>query len=324
MFFWHANISNKHQPYTKSRTHKHFKPQHSMITTTFKQQIVNELLQLRKNFDGTDSAFAKQYSINNSVYSRLKNGETDGMLKDVQWLNMARQLNMSPNQRPWNMARTEVFNVIEEEVMFCKEFSKSKICVDECGIGKTYSAKYLSRTLKNCFYVDASQAKTKQQFVRLMARTIGMDDKGRYIDVKANIKYYLHALPKPIIIIDEAGDLEYAAFLELKEFWNATENVCGWYMLGADGLQAKIERGISNKKVGYREMFSRYSERYSKIVPIENDQKKQFYTKLINDVLSVNCNDKTIIPGIVKRCLISVDGSVGGLRRAESLLILNS
>lgn len=293
------------------------------ITREFKESVIRALLEVRKNYDGSDAAFAKQWSINGSVYNRLKGGERDGLLKDAQWLNMGRELGVTMNERRWNMARTDVFSVIEEDIMFCKEHSKAKICVDECGIGKTYSAKYLSRTLKNCFYVDASQAKTRQLFVRLIARTIGIDHTGKYAEVKANIKYYLRMLPKPLVIIDEAGDLDYSAFLEIKELWNATEEACGWYMIGADGLRSKFERGIAGKKVGYKELFSRYSERYTTVVPSGNSDKLAFYRKLITDVLSANMTDTSNLGGIVKRCLATDSGHIGGLRRAESLLILN-
>jgi hypothetical protein len=294
------------------------------ITSEFKEKVIGALLEVREKYDGSDSAFAKQWSVNNAVYSRIKNGEREGLLKDSQWLNIGRELGVSLNERKWNMARTDVFTIIEEDILFCKTYAKGKICVDDCGIGKTYTAKYLSRTLKNCFYVDASQSKTKQQFIRLIAKTIGVEHKDRFADVKANIKYYLRLLPQPVIIIDEAGDLDYNAFLELKELWNATEGVCGWYMMGADGLRAKIERGISSRKVGYRELFSRYSEKYTTVVPIDRQDKLSFYKKLITEVLSVNMPDKNNLAFIVKRCLTLDDtGHIGGLRRAESLLILN-
>jgi len=293
------------------------------ITSEFKNKVIAALLEQRANFDGSDTAFARQWSISGSVYNRLKNGERESLLKESHWITLGRELNISTNDRKWHMARTDVFNIIEEDVMFCKEFSKAKICVDECGIGKTYSAKYLSRTVKNCFYVDASQAKTRQLFVRLIARTIGVDHTGKYAEVKGNIKYYLRMLPQPIIIIDEAGDLDYTAFLELKELWNATENVCGWYMMGADGLRSKIEKGINHKKVGYKEIFSRYSERYTRVVPVGKEDKQAFYRKLITEVLTVNMADTTKLSLIVKRCLATDGGEIGGLRRAESLLILN-
>jgi hypothetical protein len=294
-----------------------------LLTPKFKQEVIEALQAVRQNFDGSDSAFAKQWDINASVYSRLKNGETEGLLQSTQWLNLGRQLNVSINERKWNMARTAVFNTIEREVKFCQENAKGRICVDDCGIGKTFSAKYLSLTLKNCFYVDASQAKTRQLFIRLIAKTIGLDHTGKYAEVKALIKYYLQQLPNPVIIIDEAGDLDYTAFLELKELWNATENACGWYLMGADGLREKITKGIRNKKVGYRELFSRYSENYTTTVPRDHQDRLHWYEQLITDVLMVNVEDKSLIQGIVKKSITKdPSGSIGGLRRAESLLII--
>ncbi|MEB3799829.1 ATP-binding protein [Flavobacterium columnare] len=296
------------------------------ITPEFKDKVVTELFNLRQNFSGTDSQFAKQWNINGSVWSQIKAGKRDGLLKDTQWLTMGRELNVNIHERRWNIARTEVYRIIEEDILFCQANSKSKMFVDECEIGKTTAAKHLSRTLKNCFYVDASQAKTKQLFIRLIAKTIGLDSTGKYADVIADVKYYLKSLPHPpIVIIDEAGDLVYDAFLELKELWNATENCCGWYLIGADGLRTKVRRGISSKKVGYEEIFSRFSGKYSNVVPTDRQQKLQFYKQLIGDVLDVNVEDKKIIPAITKRCLTSDDTErIGGLRRAESLLIISS
>lgn len=295
-----------------------------LLTQEFKKQVLGELIARRKNYDGSDAAFAKTIQVNASVWSQLNHGKMDGLLRDSQWLTLGREMGISGGDRKWNVAKTDVFLTIEEDIKFCKTYSKAKICVDECGIGKTFTAKYLSRTMKNCFYVDASQAKTKQQFIRLIARSIGIDHTGKYVEVKENIKYYLKMLPQPIVIVDEGGDLEYPAFLELKELWNGTDGACAWYMMGADGLRAKIERGIRNKKVGFREIFSRYSERYTTIVPSEKTERINFYKKLINDVLQVNMGNKTSINKIITRCLtVDSEGNMGGLRRAESLLILN-
>ena len=294
------------------------------ITAEFKQKVVAELMDIRTRYGGSDAAFAKQQGINSSVWSRLKNGETEGLLKDTQWLNLGRELNISMNQRRWNMARTQVFEAISEDVKFCQTHSKGMVLVDDCAIGKTFSAKYLSKTLNNCFYLDGSQCKTKNLFIRAFAKAIGLDSTGRISDIKANIKYYLRMLDTPVIILDEAGDLEYTAFLELKEFWNATEGVCGWYLMGADGLKAKMERGISYKKVGYRELLSRYSDKYMKIIPTDRHERLAFYRKMISDVLEVNVSDKKQIPSLVTKCLATdATGDIGGLRRAETLLILN-
>ncbi len=294
------------------------------ITTEFKEKVRLTLVARQANFpDDSDSVFAKKFGIPGTIYSRVKKGDITKVLSDSRWLHLGRELGIHLNQRPWNIARTDVFETIEEDVLFCKEFSKARICVDECEIGKTTTGKYLSRTLQNCFYVDASQAKTAMVFIRLLAKSLGLDAGGRYADLKADIKYYLHMLERPVVIIDEAGDLDYEAFLVVKELWNGTENTCGWYMMGAEGFRDKIAKGIRKKGVGFKEIFSRFSSSYTSTVPIDRSQKTDFYRKLISDVLSVNMKDKAKLPEIVKRCLIQDEsGQFGGLRRAESLLIL--
>jgi len=295
------------------------------LTPEFKEKVLTALQESRKNYDGSDAAFSRKNGISSSIYSRLKGGERERLLSDTQWLSLGRILGVTLNERAWKIAKTDVFCMIEEDILFCKEFSKGKICVDDCGIGKTVAAKYLARTLKNVFYVDAKQAKTKQLFIRLIAKTIGIDEQGKYSDVKNNLKYYLQILEKPLIIIDDAGYLEYSAHMELLELTDATENICGWYQIGDDSLQAKIEHGINSKKVGYRAMFSRFSKRYTTLVPVERTEKVNFYKKLLRQVLAANADKSVNIDSLVMKCMRSDNNAVyGDLRRAESLLILNS
>lgn len=296
-----------------------------IIPNDLKPRIVAELLKKRAMFDGTDGQFARSYGINASVYSVISNGgDLTGKLRDAQWLNIARELNMSLTERKWNTAQTDVFLMIQEDVEFCKTYSKSLMLCDDCGIGKTHTAMYLSNNMKNVFYVDASQCNTKNEFTKALAKVIGVDETGKLATVRKNIKYALRMLPYPCVIVDEAGALEEKAAMMLIEMWNATQNACGWYLMGADGLRAKIERNIGNNKVGWAELFSRFNERYSSIVPAEKQEKIQFYKKLISDVLSVNVTDKKQINEIVKKCLQNDSGRISGLRRAETLVLLHS
>ena len=131
-------------------------------------------------------------------------------------------------------------------------------------------------------------SKSKQKLVRAIAKEFGVGHTGRYHEVYADLVYYLRSLPAPLIILDEAGDLDYSAFLELKALWNATERACGWYMMGADGLKAKIQRSIDNKKVGYTELFSRYGSRYQKATPDGIDARTEF--RQVHAVLIIKAN----------------------------------
>lgn len=297
------------------------------LPNEFKMQVITALFDARSRFSGSDAQFAKQYGINAAVYSRLKNleGESyEGLISDAKLLEIGLKLDVSTNARKWQTVETDVFKAIHESVVFCQTYSKSMMLVDDAGIGKTYTAKHLSRTLKNCFYLDATQAKGKTEFIRMFARALGVDDKDKIVRVKNQIKYVLKVLPHPVVIIDEAGDLDDKTFLEIKEIWNATEGCCGWFMMGADGLQHKVERNINNKKPGFTEIFSRFGERYNKVVPQEKQEKLSFYKKLITDVIKANMTDQTKLQEVVNKCLKNDSGKISGLRRAESLLIIHN
>ena len=43
-------------------------------------------------------------------------------------------------------------------------------------------------------------------------------------------------------------------------------------MMGADGLQAKIDRNKDIKKVGYAEIFDRYGSKYSRVSPAQDNE----------------------------------------------------
>lgn len=131
-------------------------------------------------------------------------------------------------------------------------------------------------------------------------------------------------MPNVLVCWDEAGDVKDAVFLEIKEFMNAAEKRCGWIMMGANGLQRKLETGITRNKPGFYEVFSRFGDRFAKIVPEGKDDKEEFYRKMIREVVTANVNDKSKIDKIVKQALVKDSGRYSGLRRVENLIALSA
>ncbi|KAA6347183.1 hypothetical protein EZS27_005352 [termite gut metagenome] len=239
-----------------------------MIAKKIKKTILNEMEKRRLLFGGSDAKFSKSLDIAPAQYSRIKNGDIEKVLSDANWISLARRLGVSLYGTPeWKTAKTPVFEYITAQLEKCQQESFSSLLCDLSDIGKTYTAVYYAKTHKNVVYVDCSQVKSKQRLIRHIAKGFGSESKGRYEDVYEDLSYYLKTLQKPLIIFDEAGDLDYTAFLEIKALWNAVESCCGFYMMGADGLKEKIRRAIEGKKVGYTELFSRFGKRYGKVVP---------------------------------------------------------
>jgi DNA transposition AAA+ family ATPase len=176
----------------------------------------------------------------------------------------------------WRTAKTQTFMYITEQLQMCQQNSIAGLFCDAADIGKTYAALHYASTNKNVIYIDASQVKSRQRFIRTMAQEFGVSTTGKYSEVYARLVEHIKSIDQPMCIIDEGGDLSYEAFLELKALWNATERKCGWYMLGADGLKEKINRSIDHKKVGYTEIFSRYGKRFQSTTPAGQEESKDF------------------------------------------------
>ena len=232
-----------------------------MITEAQKQKILGAIAANRANYP-SDAKHAASLGISTSVYSAIKNGQTDKALSDANWISIARRLGVGLRaDMEWKVAKTATFEYITAQLEFSQQSSLSAILCDIPNIGKTFTARYYVQNHKNAVYIDCSQVKTKLKLVRKIAAEFGVDAKGKYSDVYEDLTYYLRSIENPLIILDEAGDLQYEAFLELKALWNATERSCAWYMMGADGLKEKINRSIECKKVGYTGMLSRYGDR---------------------------------------------------------------
>lgn len=279
-----------------------------------KKKVLAAMAAARENFAGSDAKFAVSLGINSAQYSRVKNGETERVLSDQNWISLARHLGVNLNDAPeWKTAATPVFQYITAQLEMCQKNSMSTMLCDLSDIGKTYTAQHYAKTHRNAVYVDCSQVKSKTRLIRTIAKSFGVGSTGRFTDVYEDLVYYLKTLPDPLVILDEAGDLYYEAFLEIKAMWNATDGVCGWYMMGADGLKAKIQRAIENKKVGYTELFSRFGKRYGTVIPIEASERLQVTQATAMMIIKANCKEDTDTGAVLRRTL--GDDGMPSLRR---------
>lgn len=178
-----------------------------MITKEIKQKITAAIAGARANYP-SDAKHAASLGITTSVYSAVKNGQTERVLSNANWISIARKLGVSlRGEMEWKTGRTATFEFIMAQLELCQGSSLSGILCDIPNIGKTYTARHYVKTHANAVYIDCSQVKTKLKLVRKIAEEFGVDSKGRYADVYDDLVYYLRGIDTPLIILDEAGDL---------------------------------------------------------------------------------------------------------------------
>lgn len=258
-----------------------------MISTAIKEQIINGLKQQERISGLSAKRFSTSIGINSAQWSRLKKGEYEGVLADAKFITLARKNGIVlGNEVALKTVRTATFDYIYSLLETSHKQCVSTIFVDRADIGKTHTAKYYAKNNTNAIYIDCSQVKTKRLYVLELARKLGISLAGKYYEIYQDLVFYLNSLDPTIIILDEAGDLQYDAFLENKALWNATEGNVAWFMLGADGLKEKIKRAITNKKVGFAEIFRRYGSRYRYVTPQGDAKVKNPSTESLNDFLN--------------------------------------
>jgi predicted GNAT family acetyltransferase len=293
-----------------------------MITDEFKIKVVEAIAVSRANFSGSDTRFSVSIGINNSIYSRIKKGETDQVLSDAKWISLGRHFNISLNNRAaWQTANTPVFQFITTQLDVCQRQGLSSMLVDLSDIGKTYAAMYYCRNNKNSVYIDCSQVKSKQRLIRAIAQGFGVGSAGRYSEVYQDLVFYLKSLITPQVVLDEAGDLDYTALLEIKALWNATAPFCSFYMMGADGLEARMRNSINYHKVGFSELFSRFGKRYGKVIPSGSDEGGKLLQATATMIIKANAPEGSN-HGMILRNTMGEDGRPS-LRRIYNELTKN-
>jgi DNA transposition AAA+ family ATPase len=286
----------------------------SNLTLEHKERIVEAIRDHGFRYK-SNRAQATSLDVNPAQFSRIINDDIGKVLSDDKWMLIARKYNVpqNPNVLQWQIARTKTFNFIEAQLDVCKDLSVSGMFCDIADIGKTFTAKYYVTQYRNAIYIDCSQTKSRTKLVRHISKEFGLDHDGRYTTVKDDLIQYMKTMRKPLIILDEFGDLEYPAFLEVKALWNATEYSCGWYVMGADGLKNKIDRNRRLKKVGFSEIFSRFGNRYQRITPENEHERKEFLKEQAAVVAKANKSKLTAQQMYAR--------SLGSLRRVRLEII---
>ena len=119
-----------------------------MITETQKKKILGAVAANRANYP-SDAKHAASLGISTSVYSALKNGQTEKALSDANWISIARRLGVSLRaDMEWKAAKTATFEYITAQLEFSQQSSLSAILCDIPNIGKTFTGDTMYRATR--------------------------------------------------------------------------------------------------------------------------------------------------------------------------------
>lgn len=99
----------------------------AMITTEQKKKILAAMAQDRVRFD-SDSKHAKVLGLATSVYSMVKQGQTDRTISDGNWIRLARRLGVSlRHEIEWKTGKTDTFIIVTKQLETAQSSALSMI-----------------------------------------------------------------------------------------------------------------------------------------------------------------------------------------------------
>ena len=140
--------------------------------------------------------------------------------------------------------------------------------VGEAGCGKTATSRTYAMEHREVFYILCSEDMKKGDFVREIARCVGIKTDGHNIrEIWGLILDNVVQMDAPLLIFDEADKLTEPVFHYFISLYNKLEDKAGVVFLSTDYICKRITRGLHFQKPGYKELFSRIGRKFFEVEP---------------------------------------------------------
>ena len=194
--------------------------------------------------------------------SNILNGKWENISEDM-WKKIGDQVGTGSSEDGWQIVETGAYQEITYALHDAQEWKNVTWVVGEAGCGKTTTAKLYAEEHKEVFYLLCSEDLHKGEFVREIARLIGIRTEGYTVrGLWTAILDNLIQMDAPLLIFDEADKLTESVFHYFISLYNKLEDKCGVVFMSTDYIIKRIEKGLRLQRPGYKEFYSRIGRKY--------------------------------------------------------------
>lgn len=280
------------------------------ITKIIKENITKALIadfEIKKETYNSQNKYANSIGIHPSTITNIINRNwiaNEKLISNQKWIEIANAIKYNLfREGDWKIAKTKTLVEIWEKIEYARDTADSIIICDRYGIGKTAAIESYAENNDFVYLIDDTRdISTKSLLINELARITGAGLQGKLIEKAQRALSIIksNAGQNPVLIIDEAGDMNNAAIEWLKKLINQTKGCMGLVLVGSDGLKDKIERGKGRGSNGFGELFSRLGERYLSFFPNEPKKGEQYLQRQAILIARANgIDDKTVIEEII-------------------------
>lgn len=227
-----------------------------------KEQIAQRLKAYVEKYPSQNKAVGSLKGTSAATVSGILNGKWDSVSDDM-WRRIADQVGTGGGAGGWQTVETGAWQEITYALDDARQWKNVTWVVGEAGCGKTTTARAYASGHREVFYLQCSEDICKGEFVREIARLVGI--RGEGYTVRALWKAILDSLIQmdaPLLIFDEADKLTESVFHYFISLYNKVEDKCGVVFLSTDYIKKRIGNGLRWQKPGYKEFYSRIGRKY--------------------------------------------------------------
>lgn len=234
-----------------------------------KRIIVENLKSYIQKYPSQNKAAGSLEGISTGTLSSMLNGNWS-RISDSMWTKVAEQVKPtgSSSATGWTIVETGAYQEISYAMQDAQEYMNVTWVVGEAGCGKTTTGRLYAESHKEAFYILCSEDMLKGEFVRTIARRLGIRSEGYTVrELWQAIIESIIQMESPLIIFDEADKLPESVFQYFISMYNNLEDRCGVVFLSTDYIKRRISNGLRYGRKGYKEIFSRIGRKYFDLEP---------------------------------------------------------
>lgn len=237
------------------------------MTRNEKEAIREALRAYVAKYPSQNKAVGSLKGTSAGTVSSILNGKFDN-ISDEMFRSIASQVGGISAPGNWQLVETGAYREIYYALDDSRQWKNVTWITGEAGCGKSTTARLYRDEHREVFYILCSEDMKKGDFVREIARTVGIRTEGCNIrQVWQLIMDDLIQMESPLLVFDEADKLTEPVFHYFISLYNKLEEDCGVVFLSTDYIKKRIMNGLRYQKPGYKEIYSRIGRKFFDLEP---------------------------------------------------------
>lgn len=236
------------------------------LTLEEKQDIRTRLQAYVARYPSQSKAVNSLTGTSVGTANAILNGKFDN-ISDEMLLRIRSQV-VPASGEEWAICETTAFRELSLLLTDAQTNRNVSWVVGNAGIGKTTTAHEYAAHNDNVFVVSCSEDMRRGDFIRELARVIGIRLTQESLREKLQaVTDALRVLDRPLLVFDEGDKLADGVFHYFISIYNALEGRCGMVFLSTEYIKRRMSIGLEYDKKGYDEIFSRIGRRFIDLTP---------------------------------------------------------